>query len=40
VTQRISAGFGGQYQWRSLEALPAARSYTATIHVRAKLGRI
>jgi len=40
VTQRVSAGFGGRYQWRSLDTRPAARSYTATIHVRAKLGRM
>ena len=45
LTQRVSAGFGGRFQWRSLENLPvgtpsAARSYTGTIHVRAKLGRM
>jgi len=40
LTQRVSAGFGGRYQWRSLSGYPDARSYTGTIHVKAKLGRI
>lgn len=40
LTQRVSAGFGGRYQWRSLSGYPAARSYTGSIHVKAKLGRI
>ena len=40
LTQRVSAGFGGRYQWRSLEDRPSAHAYTATIHVRAKLGRM
>ena len=40
VTRRVSAGFGGQYRWRSLSGYPAARSYTGTVHVKAKLGRI
>ena len=40
ITQRISAGFGGKYEWRAISTLPAARSYTATIHVKAKLGRM
>jgi hypothetical protein len=40
VTRRVSAGFGGQYRWRSLSGYPDARSYTGTIHVKAKLGRI
>lgn len=40
LTQRVSAGFGGRYQWRTLKDRPAAHAYTATIHVRAKLGRI
>lgn len=45
LTQRVSAGFGGRFQWRSLETQSvgtpsAAHSYTATIHVRAKLGRM
>ena len=40
LTQRISAGFGGQYKWRSLSGYPVARSYTGSIHVKAKLGRI
>jgi hypothetical protein len=40
LTQRISAGFGGKYQWREFSGLPAGRSYTGTIHVRAKLGRM
>jgi len=40
ITERVSAGFGGQYKWRSLSGFPDARSYTGTIHLRAKLGRI
>ena len=40
ITQRISAGFGGQYRSRDISTTPTARSYTATIHVKAKLGRM
>lgn len=40
ITQRISAGFGGEYRWRELNGTAAAHSYTGTIHVRAKLGRM
>ncbi len=40
ITQRVSAGVGGQYQWRSLSGYPDARAYTGTVHVKAKLGRI
>jgi len=40
ITQRVSAGFGGQYKSREFSATPMARSYTATIHVKAKLGRM
>lgn len=40
LTQRISAGFGGQYRSRQFSTTPTARSYTASIHVKAKLGRI
>lgn len=40
ITQRISAGFGGKYKQRELTGYPDAHSYEATIHVRAKLGRM
>lgn len=40
LTQRVSAGFGGRYQWRSIGGRPSASSYTGSIHVKAKLGRI
>jgi len=40
VTQRISAGFGGQFRSRNFSTEGTARSYTATIHVKAKLGRM
>jgi hypothetical protein len=40
ITQRISAGFGGKYQQRELTGLPSGHSYTASIHVTAKLGRM
>jgi hypothetical protein len=40
ITQRISAGFGGKYEWREFSGVPSARSYAGTIHVRAKLGRM
>ena len=40
ITERISAGFGGQYRSRDLSAEPLARSYSATIHLKAKLGRM
>lgn len=40
LTRRISAGFGGEYQWRTLSGYRHARAYQGTIHVKAKLGRI
>lgn len=40
LTQRISAGFGGQYRSRSLSGYSNAHAYQGTIHVKAKLGRI
>jgi len=40
VTQRVSAGIGGRFQWRELTGYSTARSYTATFHVKAKLGRM
>jgi hypothetical protein len=40
LTQRLSAGFGGTYQWRSTSTLGSGRSVAGTIHVTAKLGRM
>jgi len=40
LTQRISAGFGGKYQSRTLTGFSDAHSYEATVHVKAKLGRM
>jgi hypothetical protein len=40
LSQRLSAGFGGTYQWRSTSTLGAGRSVAGTIHVTAKLGRM
>jgi len=40
ISQRLSAGFGGTYQWRSTSTLGAGRSIAGTIHVTAKLGRM
>lgn len=40
ITQRISAGFGGQLKWRELSGYQQSRSYQGTIHVTAKLGRM
>ena len=40
LTQRISAGFGGQYRLRMLTGYRDARGYEATVHVKAKLGRM
>lgn len=40
LTERISAGFGGQYRSRTLTGYSDAHSYEATVHVKAKLGRM
>jgi hypothetical protein len=40
LTQRVSAGFGGRFQQRDLNAFPTGRSYSGSIHVKAKLGRM
>lgn len=40
ITERISAGFGAQYRFRTLSGYSNARAYQGTIHIRAKLGRI
>jgi len=40
ITQRISAGVGGEFQSREFSTTPTARSYSATIHLKAKLGRM
>ena len=40
LNQRISAGFGGRYRQRELDLFPSAHSYEASVHVKAKLGRI
>ncbi len=40
LSERISAGFGADYRFRSLSGYSNARSYQGTIHIRAKLGRI
>lgn len=40
LTQRLSAGFGGTYQWRSSAIIGAGHSIAGTVHVTAKLGRM
>ena len=40
LTQRLSAGFGGTYQWRDTATIGAGRSVAGTVHVTAKLGRM
>jgi hypothetical protein len=40
LTQRISAGFGGSYQWRDTAQNGSGRAISGTIHVTAKLGRL
>jgi hypothetical protein len=41
LTQRLSAGFGGTYQWRDTSGIGGpARSVAGTVHVTAKLGRM
>jgi hypothetical protein len=40
LTQRISAGVGGRYQWRDSGQFGTAKAVAGTVHISAKLGRI
>ncbi|MBW8911452.1 MAG: hypothetical protein JF564_06120, partial [Sphingomonas sp.] len=40
LSQRISAGVGGNYQWRDTARTGRGHAMSATIHVTAKLGRL
>lgn len=40
LTQRLSAGFGATYQWRDSAISGSGRSVSASVHLRAKLGRL
>lgn len=40
ISRRLSAGFGGNYQWRSTRGFGSAHSISATVHLAAKLGRL
>jgi len=40
LTQRLSAGLGGTYQWRKTENYGSGHSLAGSVHVTAKLGRI
>lgn len=40
LSRRISAGVGGNYQWRRTAISGSGRAISATIHVTAKLGRL
>jgi len=39
VTQRISVGFGGRYQWRDYQISGKARALSGTINLSARFGR-
>lgn len=40
LTQRISAGFGGRFEWRDTQTPGSAHAVRGTVHISAKLGRI
>jgi len=40
LTQRLSAGVGGTYQWRDTVRAGSGRAASATVHLTAKLGRL
>lgn len=40
LTRRVSAGFGGGYQWRDTGLNGSGRAISATVHFTAKLGRL
>jgi len=40
LTQRLSAGFGGGYQWRKTVLLGTGHSLSGSVHLKAKLGRL
>jgi len=40
LTQRISAGVGGRYQWRDAGGYGTAHAISGTVHITAKFGRI
>ena len=40
LTQRLSAGFGATYQWRDYAITGSGHSVSASVHLRAKLGRL
>lgn len=40
LTQRLSAGFGATYQWRDSGLSGSGHAVSASVHLRAKLGRL